>query len=291
MTDKNVQSLKIDRYAVIGNPISHSKSPLIHAAFAAQTKQNISYEPVLAPLDGFAATVRDLIAQGFKGANVTVPFKFEAFALCDNLSERAFAAGAVNTLTFKNGKINGDTIINGDNTDGIGLVNDITLNLGHALQGACILVLGAGGAAQGVMLPLLISNPASITIANRSMEKAHFMAQKFAAAHPICNIAVCSYENLKPPFLTQPFDVIINATSTGLTETKLNLCDDIFGTKTLAYDMMYGRETPFMAQARANGAQVSDGLGMLVEQAAEAFYLWRGVRPETAPVMAHIRKT
>jgi shikimate dehydrogenase len=291
MTDKHVQPLNIDHYAVIGNPISHSKSPLIHAAFAAQTKQNISYQPILAPLDGFAATVRDLIAQGFKGANVTVPFKFEAFALCDNLSERAFAAGAVNTLTFENGKINGDTIINGDNTDGIGLVNDITLNLGHALQAACILVLGAGGAAQGVMLPLLISNPASITIANRSMERAHFMAQKFAAAHSICNIAVCSYENLMPPFLTQPFDVIINATSTGLTETKLNLCDDIFGTKTLTYDMMYGRETPFMAQARENGARVSDGLGMLVEQAAEAFYLWRGVRPETAPVMAQIRKT
>jgi shikimate dehydrogenase len=291
MTDKHVQPLNIDHYAVIGNPISHSKSPLIHAAFAAQTKQHISYQPVLAPLDGFAATVRDLIAQGFKGANVTVPFKFEAFALCDNLSERAFAAGAVNTLTFENGKINGDTIINGDNTDGIGLVNDITLNLGYALQGAQILVLGAGGAAQGVMLPLLNANPASISIANRSMERAHFMVQKFAAAHPICNIAVCSYENLMPPFLTQPFDVIINATSTGLTETKLNLCDDIFSTKTLTYDMMYGRETPFMAQARANGARVSDGLGMLVEQAAEAFYLWRGVRPETAPVMAQIRKT
>jgi shikimate dehydrogenase len=285
MTDKHVQPLNIDHYAVIGNPISHSKSPLIHAAFAAQTKQNISYQPILAPLDGFAATVCDLIAQGFKGANVTVPFKFEAFTLCDNLSERAFAAGAVNTLTFENGKINGD------NTDGIGLVNDIALNLGHALQGACILVLGAGGAAQGVMLPLLISNPASITIANRSMEHAHFMAQKFAAAHPICNMAVCSYENLIPPFLTQPFDVIINATSTGLTDTKLNLCDEIFGTKTLAYDMMYGRETPFMAQARANGAQVSDGLGMLVEQAAEAFYLWRNVRPQTAPVIAQIRKT
>lgn len=272
-----------DKYAVIGNPIAHSKSPQIHAAFAIQTAHQLSYEAVLAPLDGFAATVQDLIVQGYKGANITVPFKFEAFALCDHLSERALAAGAVNTLTFAAGNINGD------NTDGAGIINDITLNLAHDLQATQILVLGAGGAAQGVMLPLLNANPSSITIANRSLEKAHFMVQKFAANHAICNIAVCSFEKLTAPFLMQPFDVVINATSTGLTETALNLSDEIFSVKTLAYDMMYGIETPFMAQARAAGAQVSDGLGMLVEQAAEAFYIWRGVRPAAAPVIAMLR--
>jgi shikimate dehydrogenase len=264
-----------DQYAVIGNPIAHSKSPLIHAAFALQTNQLIDYVRILAPLDGFEATVRDLIAQGYKGANVTVPFKFEAFALCDSLTERAFAAGAVNTLTFSDGKINGD------NTDGIGLVNDITLNLGQHLQGMQILLLGAGGAAQGVLLSLLNTHPDCITIANRSLEKAHFMVQKFAAEHGVCNMVVCGFADLKPPLIAQPFDVIINATSTGLTQTALNLSDDIFSAKTLAYDMMYGQETPFMQQAKINGARVADGLGMLVEQAAEAFYMWRNVRPNT----------
>jgi shikimate dehydrogenase len=270
----------VDKYAVIGNPIAHSKSPQIHAAFAKQTGQNISYEAVLAPIDGFAATVKNLIAQGYKGANVTVPFKFEAFALCDNLSERAFAAGAVNTLTFTEGKINGD------NTDGIGLVNDITHNLGHALRAARILLLGAGGAAQGVLLPLLNQQPASITIANRSLEKAHFMVQKMAAQNAVCNMMISNYENLQ-----SEFDVIINATSTGLSDIALPISNSVFAKNCLAYDMMYGRETPFMAQARASGAQVSDGLGMLVEQAAEAFFLWRGVRPETAPVIKMMRNS
>ena len=283
----------VDRYAVIGNPISHSQSPHIHAAFAKQTGQNISYEAVLAPLDGFAATVQNLIAQGFRGANVTVPFKLEAFALCDVLTQRAEAAGAVNTLTFENGKINGDTQINakinGDNTDGAGLINDITLNLGIALQGAQILVLGAGGAAQGALLPLMEAQPASITIANRSLEKAHFMiqkliVQKMAAQNAVCNITISNYENLQGEF-----DVIINATSAGLCDTALPISNTIFAKNCLAYDMMYGRETPFIAQARANGSKVADGLGMLVEQAAEAFYSWRGVRPESAPVIKMMR--
>ncbi len=270
--------LVYDRYAVVGNPIAHSKSPQIHQAFAKQTQQDISYEAILAPLDGFAATVHELIAQGYKGVNVTVPFKFEAFALCDNLSERAFAAGAVNTLTFADGKINGD------NTDGAGLVNDITHNLGKSLQGKSILLLGAGGAAQGVLLPLLAAQPASLTIANRSLEKAHFMLQKIAAQNPVCNIMVSTYNNLQTEF-----DLIINATSTGLSDTALPIQDTIFVKNCLAYDMMYGLETPFMRLARINGAQVSDGLGMLVEQAAEAFYLWRGVRPETAPMIKMMR--
>ena len=272
-----------DKYAVIGNPISHSKSPLIHAAFAKQTNQDISYEAVLAPLDGFAATIQDLINQGFKGANVTVPFKFEAFALCDNLTERAQAAGAVNTLTFSAKQIYGD------NTDGLGLVNDINNNLKHAtglnhssasLKGARILLLGAGGAAQGVLLPILNANPASITIANRTLDKAQKMLNKSSS-----KATASTFEDLK----NQQFDIVINATSTGLSDTALPIPDSIFAKNCLAYEMMYGRETPFMAQARANGAQVADGLGMLVEQAAEAFSLWRHVKPETAAVIAMLQ--
>jgi shikimate dehydrogenase len=263
-----------DKYAVIGNPIAHSKSPLIHAEFAKQTNQDISYEAILAPLDNFATTVSDLIAQRYQGANVTVPFKFHAFSLCNELTERAQAAGAVNTLSFKSGKIKGD------NTDGAGLINDIQYNLHHTLQGKRILLLGAGGAAQGVLLPLLSVKPASITIANRSLDKAQNMVEKFA--HNM--LSASSFEAL-----SGLFDVIINATSTGLIDTALPIPNTIFAKNCLAYEMMYGLETPFMAQARANGAQVADGLGMLVEQAAEAFYIWRGVRPQTAPVIAQLR--
>lgn len=267
-----------NRYAVIGNPIAHSKSPLIHAAFAQQTNQSMSYERVLAPLAGFKEAVHALIKLGYKGANVTVPFKLEAFAMCDQLSARAQAAGAVNTLFFENGKISGD------NTDGAGLVNDITLNLTCALQGKRILLLGAGGAAQGVLLPILTAQPASLTIANRSLEKAHLLTQKITTQNSLCHMTACTFEHLK-----NPFDLVINATSAGLTDAALPIANAIFAKNCLAYDMMYGRETPFMAQARANGAQVADGLGMLVEQAAEAFYLWRGVRPQTAPVIAMMR--
>jgi shikimate dehydrogenase len=260
----------VDHYAVIGNPIAHSKSPQIHQAFAKQTAQKISYEAVLAPINAFEKIVKDLISQGFKGANVTVPFKFEAFNLCDELSERALAAGAVNTLTFNAGKIIGD------NTDGVGLVNDIQSNLGHALEGAQILLLGAGGAAQGALLPLLNAKPASIIIANRSQEKAQNMTAKFAHQ----KLSASSFEAL-----SAPFDIIINATSTGLSGNALPISDAVFSKHTLAYDMMYGRETAFMAQAKQNGAQVADGLGMLIEQAAEAFYIWRGIRPQTASVI------
>ncbi len=267
-----------DKYAVVGNPIAHSKSPQIHAAFAKQTQQALSYEAILAPLDAFAETVRNLIAQGFKGANVTVPFKLEAFNLCDDLSARAQAAGAVNTLLFKDGKIKGD------NTDGAGLVHDITHNLGLSLQGANVLLLGAGGAAQGVLLPLLNANPHSISIANRSIEKAHFMVQKVAVQNAICNLSVCTYERINGTF-----DVIVNATSTGLSNIALPIANTVFTKNCLAYDMMYGHKTPFMTQASANGAQVVDGLGMLVEQAAEAFYLWRGVHPKTDAVIKMLR--
>lgn len=263
-----------DKYAVIGNPIAHSKSPLIHAAFAKQTQQDMHYERMLAPLDGFAATVNDLIEQGYKGMNVTVPFKFEAYTLCDSLSARAISSGsgAVNTL------INIDGKIHGDNTDGIGLRNDIEKNIGFSIERKHILILGAGGAAHGVLNSLLAAS--SITIANRTYEK----ALELVMAINNCEASATTFESLQ-----KPYDLIINATSTGLTDTALPIPSSIFAHNCLAYDMMYGRETPFMKQARAAGAQVADGLGMLVEQAAEAFYLWRGVRPDTQPVIAELR--
>ena len=263
-----------DRYAVIGNPIAHSKSPQIHVAFARQTNQDISYEAVLAPLDGFEATVRELIKQGYKGANVTVPFKFEAYKICDSLSARAVSSGsgAVNTLININGKIHGD------NTDGIGLKNDIEQNIGFSIANKQVLILGAGGAAHGILNSLL--DAASITIANRTKDKALqlVMAIKDYAAQ------ASTFESL-----AKPYDLIINATSAGLTDTALPIPNVIFSHNSLAYDMMYGRETPFMAQAKTAGAQVADGLGMLVEQAAEAFYIWRNVRPQTAPVIKLLR--
>ena len=275
MTDKYAQSLTIDSYAVLGNPISHSKSPQIHAAFAKQTNQNMHYEAILAPLDNFKHALQALLDAGYSGANITVPFKFKAFDLCHELTERAKSAGAANTLTFENGRIKGD------NTDGVGLVNDITCNLKFALDGARILLVGAGGAAQGVLLPLINANPKSIVIANRTYEKAQQMADKLGVE---TIVSANTVEGLQGPF-----DVIINATSTGLSDIALPISDTVFAKNCLAYEMMYGRETPFMAQARANGAQVSDGLGMLVEQAAEAFYIWRGVRPQTAPVIAMLK--
>ncbi len=265
-----------DRYAVIGNPISHSKSPLIHALFAEQTGQDISYEAIAAPLDGFTATIERLRSEDYKGCNVTVPFKFEAFKCANELTERAQAAQAVNTLSFE-----GKAIL-GDNTDGAGLVRDIECNVSVELKGKRILLMGAGGASYGVALPLLTTG-ASLVIANRTASKAVELANKFPGA----DIRGGSYAELAG----LQFDVIINATSAGLTDSEVPLPLGIFAEGALAYDMMYGRETPFMAFARAEGAMVADGLGMLVEQAAEAFYIWRGVRPETAPVIAQLRTT
>lgn len=265
-----------DKYAVLGNPIAHSKSPQIHAAFAKQTKQNISYEAILGPLEGFKHALKALLDTGYSGINITVPFKFEAYEACHQHTERAFAAGAVNTISFNGGHIAGD------NTDGAGLVRDITQNLGTVLNGARVLLLGAGGAAQGVLLPILEQSPASVVVANRTIEKAERMVSKLVRFTHLSQASTFGG-------LQGQFDIIINATSTGLTDTALPIADSIFAKNCLAYDMMYGRETPFMAQARANGVQVADGLGMLVEQAAEAFYIWRGVRPETAPVIQLLR--
>ena len=273
-----------DKYAVIGNPIAHSKSPLIHATFAKQfeitdTPQDISYDPIFAPLDGFETTVCDLIKQGYKGANVTVPFKLEAYHLCDYLYSTATSssARAVNTLIFNDNR----NEIEGTNTDGIGLRNDIEQNLGFSIENKDILILGAGGAADGILISLIGAK--SITIANRTLEKALRMVTGLYDTHDY-QARINKFEELNTSF-----DLIVNATSTGLSGETLPLSDSIFNSNTLAYDLMYGRETAFMAQARANGAQVADGLGMLVEQAAEAFHLWRGVRPQTAPVIAMLR--
>lgn len=271
----------VDKYAVIGHPIAHSKSPMIHQAFAKQTDETISYEAILAPLDGFEAKVRDLIALGYKGANVTVPFKFEAFNLAIP-SPRAMDAGAVNTLTFSGEGIQGD------NTDGAGLVRDIQQNLGIAIAGKRVLLLGAGGAAEGVLHPLLEQAPSSLVIANRTLDKAQKMVKKILSVtseHRAFLLTANAFDQLE----NAQFDIVINATSTGLTDTVLPIPSSIFAKNCLAYDMMYGRETPFIKQARAASAQVADGLGMLVEQAAEAFYIWRRVRPLTQPVIQQLR--
>lgn len=270
--------MAVDRYVVVGNPIAHSKSPLIHAAFAAQTGQNISYDRLLAPMDGFACAVEDFRDSGGKGLNVTVPFKQEAWQFCNRLSERARLAEAVNTIQFLDGEIFGD------NTDGVGLCRDIGHNLRHPLKSRRILLLGAGGAARGVILPLLAEHPASLTIANRTANKAQQLAEQF---HAYGTISASSYAALAG----QPFDVIINATSASLSDALPPLPEGCFAADSLAYDMMYGKGlTPFLQFAQQQGAaHLSDGLGMLVEQAAEAFLLWRGVRPETAAVMAELR--
>ena len=269
-----------DKYCVIGNPIAHSKSPDIHAAFAAETGQDISYERCLAPLDGFADTVRDLVARGYRGANVTVPFKLEAAALATRLEERARLAGAVNTLRFEAGEIVGD------NTDGPGLVADIVKNAGVPLAGKRILLLGAGGAARGVILPFLNEKPEAIVIANRTRATADGLVEHFAGhvAHP-GQVSACGFDEI-----VGPFDVVVNATSASLSAAMPPVPATAFRAGTLALDMMYGKDaTPFMRFAAAHGAIMRDGLGMLVEQAAEAFFIWRGVRPQTQAVLAGMR--
>lgn len=271
-----------DRYAVIGNPVEHSKSPLIHAAFARQTGQDIEYTRILAPLDGFQQTVTDFFRRGGRGANVTVPFKFEAYDLAvANASERAHDAGAANTLMFEGGKIICD------NTDGVGLVTDIQNNLGIAIQNKRVLLIGAGGAAGGVLHPIFEQQPAMLVIANRTLDKAMSMKKKVEekGEFRFVSVAANEFDELDG----QSFDIVINATSAGLTDSILPIPPGIFVPGALAYDMMYGHETPFMAFARQQGAEVVDGLGMLVEQAAVSFSLWRGVQPETKPVIAQLR--
>jgi shikimate dehydrogenase len=267
-----------DRYCVFGNPVGHSKSPAIHAAFARQTGQDMAYEAILAPLGKFTETVQAFIKAGGRGANVTVPFKEEAFHLCTRRTPRAELAGAVNTLSFD------DTGIIGDNTDGAGLLRDITLNLGCPIEGRRVLLLGAGGAARGALGPLLDARPAELVIANRTTARAVQLATHFSTLGAVTG---CAY----PELAGRTFDLIINATSASLGGELPPLPAGIFAPGSLAYDMMYSqRDTPFMSFARQQGAaQVADGLGMLVEQAAEAFFVWRGIRPDGAPVMAQLR--
>jgi len=267
-----------DRYAVIGNPIAHSKSPLIHTAFAKQTQQDLQYEAILAPVDGFSDTVDSFRQQGGKGLNVTVPFKLEAHQYATELTERAQIAQAVNTLKFE------DSRILGDNTDGAGLVRDITFNLNCPLTGKRILLMGAGGAARGVILPLLQQQPAKLAIANRTPQKARDLSRQFAAHR---HIEAGDYMG----FAGQSFDIVINATAASLNDDLPELPVGIFAENALAYDMMYSTEpTRFLRFAAQQGAQrLSDGIGMLVEQAAESFYLWRDVRPDTRSVISLLK--
>ncbi len=280
-----------DKYAVIGNPIAHSKSPEIHTMFAEQFKDQpagdmVYRDRILAPLDGFVATVERLREEGYKGCNVTLPFKLQASNLTPFCKRRAQDANAANTLTFEGSKIIAD------NTDGIGLVRDIEQNLGVSLQGKRVLLMGAGGAARGVQMPLASAKIQRLVIANRTFEKAKEMEDEvlmYGHKHYgnlfSVEIVAKNYSDL----CDEQFDVVINATSSGLSDELPSLPPTIFAPGALAYDMMYGRETPFMKFAREHGARSEDGLGMLVEQAAEAFFIWRGVRPDTAPVIAALR--
>lgn len=266
-----------DQYVVIGNPVSHSKSPAIHAQFAAQTGESIAYERLAAPLDDFAACVQHFMQSGGRGANVTVPFKLEAFALATQLTPRAQAAGAANTLSFDDGRIVGD------NTDGVGLVRDIVHNAGVVLEGRRILLLGAGGAARGVVMPLLAERPQQLVVANRTVARAQELVQSFPAAAPVLKAA--AFDDL-----SGQFDAIINATSASLSADLPAVPATLFGPQVFVYDMMYAATpTVFMQWAAQHGARVRDGLGMLVEQAAESFFVWRGARPDTAPVYALLR--
>ncbi|ELX10781.1 shikimate dehydrogenase AroE [Janthinobacterium sp. HH01] len=269
----------MDRYCVFGNPIAHSKSPEIHAAFAAQTGQELTYEKRLAPVDGFAAAVHAFIAEGGKGANVTVPFKLDAVKVAQALTIRARAAGAVNTLHFTE-----DGIV-GDNTDGAGLVADIVNNADVQIIGKRVLLLGAGGAARGVVLPILEHRPAQLVIANRTVATAGALVEQFAALGGEGVVSACGYADIEGAF-----DLVINATSASLSAELPPVPASVFAPGSLAYDMMYAASpTVFLQFAGQHGARLRDGLGMLVEQAAEAFSLWRGVQPATAGVLQSLR--
>ncbi len=283
MTDRTTnlatERFTTDTYAVIGNPIAQSKSPLIHASFATSTGQNLVYTKLLGTVGAFAADVDAFRAQGARGMNVTAPFKLDAFAYATDLSEGARLAGAVNALKFDGGRVLAE------NFDGVGLVNDIQRNLGVALAGKRVLLLGAGGAARGALLPILRQKPLSVSLANRSVDKAQALVHSQTPYSGGVPLLACSYANLNTPF-----DVIINATSASLFGELPPLASQVFAPGCLAYEMVYGQgATPFLQLARSAGVQkLADGVGMLVEQAAEAFAWWRGVRPETASVIAAI---
>lgn len=266
---------KVDKYAVVGNPIAHSRSPEIHRLFAKQTKQSISYEKLAAPLDGFEEFALGLRDAGYLGLNVTIPFKLDAAKLADDLTPRARLAGAVNTLKF-----DGDVIL-GDNTDGIGFVRDVTERLKFKLAGSCILILGAGGGVRGLIGALLEEKPKWIAVANRTHGRAQELAEEFG-------IEAIHFDEVP----AEHFDIVINGTATSLNHAMPAIDPETFDDCTLAYDLVYAPEpTPFMQLAKSGGAEmVADGLGMLIEQAAESFCVWRGVRPSTAPVYKELRR-
>ena len=268
---------EVEVYGVIGNPIAHSKSPTIHAMFAEQTGQNMVYERILAPIDQFVPTVRTFFARGGKGLNVTVPFKLEAYALADWRTERAQVAGAVNTLWIENAKLRAD------NTDGVGLVRDLAHNLKLTLTGSRILLVGAGGAARGVLLPLLEQAPAALVIVNRTRSRAEELA---LLASAMGKVTAVDFQGV-----SGHFDLVINASSASLAGEIPPLPAAVFSAGAFAYDMMYGdKPTLFMEFATQQGAaRTADGLGMLVEQAAESFQVWRGVRPQTEHVIEELR--
>jgi shikimate dehydrogenase len=272
-----------DLYCVMGNPVEHSKSPWIHARFAELTGQRLSYGKRLIPMDGFAAAVRAFRAEGGKGCNVTVPFKFESPALATTLTPRAQLAQAANTLRF-----DGDAVL-GDNTDGVGLVNDIQGNAGVDLRGRDLLLVGAGGAAAGVLGPLIETTPRRIVVANRTQSRATALVRQHSA------LARQRGVELEAPELSQlhgAFDVMINATASSLSGAAVPVPTSVLKPGALACDMMYGPAAQgFITWAGEHGAVARDGLGMLVEQAAESFLLWRGVRPPSAQVLAELRNT
>ena len=271
-----------DRYAVLGNPVAHSRSPAIHAAFAAATGQAMSYERVLAPLDGFEATLRAFAADGGKGCNVTVPFKFDAFRLCPRHTDRAALAEAANVVRFD---------AEGwwaDNTDGVGLITDIEHNAGQPIAGQRVLLIGAGGASAGVLGPLLQAGPAEVVVANRTVERAQALCIRHLA------LASAQGAELRASGLADAgnhFDIVLNASASSLADNAVPVPDDALRDGTLVVDLMYGPAAAgFLRWAEAHGARSRDGQGMLVEQAAEAFALWRGVRPATGPVLTMLRE-
>ena len=271
----------LDRYGVMGYPVSHSRSPVIHRLFALQTNQELQYELLQVAPEKLETAVRQFQRTGGKGLNITVPHKSEVVKLCDHLSERADTAGAVNTLSFRDGEIHGD------NTDGIGILRDLVINLGTAIEGVNILILGAGGATRGIVGPLLEMQPASLRIANRTIDKAEALADRFSQSGPV---SACSF-NAVP--VDEKYDLIINATSAGFKGEAPPYPAAAVSSDTLCYDLSYGlKPTPFSEWALKKGAERSVmGWGMLVEQAAESFNIWRGVRPDTAPVLKQMKIT
>ncbi len=276
MTDQSTaQTTAIDRYGVMGYPISHSRSPVIHRLFALQTRENLQYELLQVSPEKLETAIRQFQRTGGKGLNITVPHKTEVTKLVDKISDRAATAGAVNTLSFRGGEVHGD------NTDGIGLLRDLDVNLGVTIEGANILILGAGGATRGIVGPLLEMQPASLRIANRTLGKAQLLADHFSNTGPV---SACRF-NVVP--VSTKYDLIINATSAGVHGEAPPYPSAAVSSSTFCYDLSYGlKPTPFCTWARESGAAQSVmGWGMLVEQAAESFNIWRGIRPDTAPVL------